>query len=77
MGFHPRRFGSPKNAITPEQVIRHRSQRRGGKGGQILSHLSSYPCFLFHILIKGILQSRRKTVFKNVIPQECMVLNGG
>jgi hypothetical protein len=26
--------------------------------------------------MKGIHQSRRKTVFKNVIPQECMVLNG-
>jgi hypothetical protein len=48
MGFHPRRFGSPKNAITPEQVIRHhRSQRKGGKGGQALSPSSSYLCFYF------------------------------
>jgi len=37
-GVHPRHFGSPKNTITPEQVIRHhRSKRKGGKGGQARS----------------------------------------
>jgi hypothetical protein len=41
-GFHPRRCGSPRNAITPEQVMSHyRAQRRGGPGGQALSSPSS------------------------------------
>jgi hypothetical protein len=58
-GFHPRRFVLPPNAIPPEQVIRHnRSKRRDGKGGQALSPPLSYQCFLFHTLIKGILQSQ-------------------
>jgi hypothetical protein len=58
-GFYPHRFGSPHNAIPPEQVIRHhRSKRRGGMGGQALSPPSPYMCFLFYRLIKGILQSR-------------------
>ena len=49
-GFHPRRFGSPRNAIIPEQVIRHhRNKRRGGMGGQALSPPSSYQfCILYH-----------------------------
>jgi hypothetical protein len=47
-GFHPRRCGSP-DTITPEQVLRHhRSQRRSGMGGQLLSPLSSYHYFVYH-----------------------------
>jgi hypothetical protein len=47
-----------KNAMTPEQVIgHHRYKRRGGMGGQVLSPPSSYQCFVFHIIVKGILQS--------------------
>ena len=34
----PKPLRLPPTVITPEQVIRHhRSQRRGGKGGQALS----------------------------------------
>ena len=36
--FHRRRFGPPKIAINPEQVIRHhRSKRKGDKEEQALS----------------------------------------
>jgi len=60
-GFHPRRFGSPQNAIAPEQVLHHhRSKRRGGMREQGLSPPSSYPCFVFHLIVKGILQIREK-----------------
>ena len=48
-GFHPRRLGSPKNAITLEQVLRHhRSKRRGGRGDRHcpLLHLT---CALYFI----------------------------
>ena len=45
-GFTPARLWLPKNAITPEQVLRHHhSQRRGGIGGPALSSPSSYQCF--------------------------------
>ena len=60
-GFHPRRFGSPQNALPPEQVLHHhRSKRTGGMRGQELSPPSSYPCFVFHLIVKGILQIREK-----------------
>jgi hypothetical protein len=55
-GFLPRCLGSPQNAIPSEQVIDyHPAKRRGGKGGQAQSPPSWYLCFLFHVLIKGIL----------------------
>jgi hypothetical protein len=58
MGVSPRRFVLPPHAIPYEQVLRHhRSKRRGGKRGQVLSPPLSYQCFLFHTLIRGILQS--------------------
>ena len=45
-GFHSRRFVLPPNAIPSEQVIHyHRSQRRGGIGGQALSPPSSFITF--------------------------------
>jgi hypothetical protein len=40
LGSHPRHFGSLKNTIPPEQVIRdHRSKRRGGMGGTVPSFI--------------------------------------
>jgi len=58
-GVSPPPLRLPPNAIQLEQVLRHhRSQRRGGMGGQALSPPSSYQCFVFHIIVKGILWSR-------------------
>jgi len=57
-GLTPLCLGSPQNTIPPNQVIRpHRSKSSGGKGGLALPPPSSYLCFLFHLLIKGILWS--------------------
>jgi hypothetical protein len=55
----------PPNAITPQKGNTSSSllERRGGKGGQALSTPSSYLCFLFHTLIKGILLSRNYLAF--------------
>jgi len=60
-GFHPRCFGSPQNAISHEQVLHHhRSKRWGGMRGQALSPPSTYPCFVVHIIVKGIPHFREK-----------------
>jgi hypothetical protein len=51
---------APPNAITPEQVIRHyRYKPRGGLRGQARSPPSSYQCFVFHTLMKEILQNQK------------------
>ena len=58
-GFTPAALCSPTNTITPGKVIHHhRAKRSGCKVGQARSPPLSYLCFLLHILIKGILQSR-------------------
>jgi len=45
-GFYPPPLCAPPNAIPSEQVIHyHRSQRRGGIGGQALSPPSSFITF--------------------------------
>jgi len=57
-GYHPRTLEAPSNAIPPKQVLRHhRDKRRGDMGGQALSPPQSYRCFVFHIMVKGILPS--------------------
>ena len=57
--FKPPPLRIPPNAIQPEQVIRHhRNKRRGSRAGQALSPSSSYQCFVFQIIVKGILWSR-------------------
>jgi hypothetical protein len=57
--FPPSLCAYLKNAILPEQVLHHhRNKRRGGPGGQVLSSPSSYPCFVLHIIVQGILQSQ-------------------
>jgi hypothetical protein len=63
-GFHPPPLWLPPNAIDPELVLRHhRSQRRGGMGGQALSPPSSYRCYVFHIIVREILRSHFSRIF--------------
>ena len=55
----PLLWAHQKNAMPPEQVIRHHcDKRRGGIGGQALSPPSSYQCLVFHIIGTEILQSQ-------------------
>ena len=62
-GFTPAAM-APPNAIDPELVLRHhRSQRRGGMGGQALSPPSSYQCYVFHIIVREILRSHFSRIF--------------
>jgi len=70
-GFHLRLCGPP-NAITPEQVLRlHRSKRRGGMGGQVLSPPSSYQCFLFYPLKKEFSRAEL-TIIKEFKELQCI-----
>jgi hypothetical protein len=63
MGVSPPPLWLPKNAITPEQVLRHHhSQCRGGMGGPALSSPSSYQCFVVHSIVQGILPSPKINV---------------
>jgi hypothetical protein len=62
-GVSPPPLRLPPNAMTPEQVKHHhRSKRRGCKGERALSPPSSYVCFVFHIMIKGILQIKMQII---------------
>jgi hypothetical protein len=64
---HRRRIESPKNAMTPEHIIRYyRYKRWTGKRGLALPPPSSYLSFLFHLLIKGILQSQNNSSKKQM-----------
>jgi len=64
MGVSPPPLRLPKNAITPEQVLRHhRSKRRGGRGDRHCPLLHITCALLFHLLIKGIHQTHFFYVF--------------
>jgi len=55
-GFHPLRFGSLKNAITPEQVIRHHRKRRGSFGGT-----GTFPTIILLVLCISFHKKRNST----------------
>ena len=58
-GFIPRRFVPPQTAITPEQEYIIIMINAGAVlGDRFMSPPSSFPCFEFHIRVKGILHSR-------------------
>ena len=50
---------APPNAIAPEQVTRHHRKAQERYGGTGTVPPSSYRHFVFHIIAKGILPSRK------------------
>jgi hypothetical protein len=57
-GFSPAALAPPKLRYHLNRYyIIIALERRGGEGEQVLSPPSPYLCFLFFLLIKGILQS--------------------
>ena len=62
-------FCSPKNTIIPEQAIHHTRYRyRDINGGQALSLLSYYECFLFYRFKKRNLKIKKLFFYLCQIP---------